>query len=182
VYTRGEASSLGGGDTPTGELTPAQKIANKKAAANPQAIAIKAASTNYDREIGAIKELRAKVQAKGLLPTGGITNLEGVNQWVGAKVSDSDTTLLQKKVKLLAEGLQKAFGGPQGGEWAFKVAADILDPKPTSATFNRVADSHGVSLRTMASERTEPYKAKPKPAAGKLSSAQEKSLLDKIFN
>lgn len=172
VYSKSEASAMSteGGGT-TGELTPAQKVANKKAAANPQAIALKAASTMYDQEAPEIKRLRVEAQKEGFIPSTKFKNLEQADQWLNDKTGGPSTILLKKKVKFLADGLQKAIGGNAGGEWAFKVASDILDPSYPPESFNAIVDSHGKSLRTMASERIEPFKATtpsgpPKPREG----------------
>ena len=172
IYSKSEASAMSteGGGT-TGELTPAQKVANKKAAANPQAIALKAASTMYDQEAPEIKRLRVEAQKEGFIPSTKFKNLEQADQWLNDKTGGPNTILLKKKVKFLADGLQKAIGGNAGGEWAFKVASDILDPSYPPESFNAIVDSHGKSLRTMASERIEPFKATtpsgpPKPREG----------------
>jgi len=115
-----------------------------------RAASVRTASEVYDQEAPELLRLRQKAQAKGLLPTGGLKDIEAVNQWLGKKVSDPETVVLQKKTKMLADTLQRTIGGSQGGEWAFRVAADILDPTYDQATFKAVLESHGNTLRSMA--------------------------------
>jgi len=108
--------------------------------------------TAYDvfaKEAPELASLRAKVQAKGLLPEG-IKDIGALNQWVGKKINDPDVAELQKKTKLLADTLQRTIGGTQGGQWAFEVAADILDPTYDTKAFSRILQSHTKTFARMA--------------------------------
>jgi hypothetical protein len=126
------------------------KVAEAKVPGSQRAASVRTAATVMKQEVPEIISLRGIVKAKNLLPTGGFKDLESVNQWVMAKASDPDTALLKKKVKMLADNLQRTIGGSQGGEWAFKVAADILDPSFDTPAFTRIVNSHTETLNRMA--------------------------------
>lgn len=117
-----------------------------------RAASIITASNTFEKEMPEIIALRKRVQAKNLLPSGGLKDMEAVNQWLGTKTSDPDAAELKKKVKLHADLLQRTFGGSQGGQWAFEVAADILDPTLSDAAFERVYRSHDRTMKNMANE------------------------------
>lgn len=120
-----------------------------KVPASQRGASVITASGLMDKELPEIIALREKVEAKNLLPSGGLKDIESLNQWYGEKISDPDAALLRKKVKFLADSLQRTIGGSQGGEWAFKVAADILDPSFTGPAFKNVVTSHATALRRM---------------------------------
>jgi hypothetical protein len=103
----------------------------------------------FSAEAPELVSLRAKVQAKGLLPEN-IKDIGSFNQWIGKKINDPDVAELQKKTKLLADTLQRTIGGTQGGQWAFEVAADILDPTYNTPAFKRIIDSHTKTFGRMA--------------------------------
>lgn len=102
----------------------------------------------FSQEAPELISLRNKVQAKGLLP-GNITDINALNQWIGKKVSDPDVVLLQKKTKFLADSLQRTIGGTQGGQWAFEVAADILNPTYSPQAFAGIVNSHKQAMLRM---------------------------------
>ena len=104
----------------------------------------------FSKEAPELVALRSKVQAKGMLPSGGLKDVNALNQWMGMKTSDPDVAELQKKTKLLADTLQRTIGGTQGGQWAFEVAADILDPTYDPAAFERIMSSHTKTFGRMA--------------------------------
>lgn len=106
----------------------------------------------FNKEAPELITLRNIVQAKNLLPTGGWKDLEALNQWLGMKASDPDVAELKKKTKLTADLLQRTIGGSQGGQWAFEVAADILDPSLAPQAFKRIWTSHSMTLTRMANE------------------------------
>ena len=116
---------------------------------------VTAASKMYNQEYPELIKLRQKVQAKGLLPTGQLKDMEAINQWLGMKTSDPDTALLKKKTMFLADSLMRVMGSSQGGEWAFKVAADILDPSLAPDAFSAIMKSHGIAMERMAKARQE---------------------------
>lgn len=103
----------------------------------------------FSQEAGELVALRKKVQDKGLLPEG-LKDVGTINQWIGKKTNDPDVAELQKKTKLLADTLQRTIGGTQGGQWAFEVAADILDPTYNAQAFKRIIISHTKTFQRMA--------------------------------
>jgi len=113
-----------------------------------------AAVKMYTQEAPELIELRERVREKGLLPESGFKDIGALNQWLGAKTNDQDTALLQKKTKFLADSLMRVIGGSQGGEWAFKVASDILDPSYSPEAFSGIVNSHGEAMIRMAKART----------------------------
>jgi hypothetical protein len=125
------------------------RLARAAQAGGARAASITTAFDTFQQEGPSILALREKVQKKNLLPTGGLKDLESVNQWVGKRTSDPDVAELQKKVKLLADLLQRTFGTSQGGEWSFEIAADILDPSYSSKAFNRIWNSHEKTMFRM---------------------------------
>lgn len=112
-----------------------------------------AASKMYHQEAPELIDLRNKVHKKGLLPKSQFKDLEAINQWLGARSSDPDVALLKKKTKFLADSLMRVMGGSQGGEWAFKVAADILDPTFGPEAFAAIVESHGIAMERMGRAR-----------------------------
>lgn len=126
------------------------KVAKAKVPGTMRAASVVTASNVMNQEVPEIINLRQVVKAKNLLPTGGIKSLEAFNQWVGAETSDPDTALLKKKVKMLADNLQRTIGGSQGGQWAFEVAADILNPAYDTPAFTNIVLSHTKTLQRMA--------------------------------
>lgn len=113
---------------------------------------MRTASNVFNAEMPEIIEIRNRVAENGLLPTGGFKDVEVFNQWLNAKTNDEDTVILKKKVKLLADTLQRTVGGSQGGQWAFEVAADILDGTYSPRVFQKILESHGKTLKRMADE------------------------------
>ena len=113
---------------------------------------VTAAYKMYMQEAPELIELRNSVYAKGALPSR-LKSMESIQQWLGKESSDPDTALLQKKTKFLADSLMRVIGGTQGGEWAFKVAADILDPSFSPDAFSGIVMSHGVAMGRMAQAR-----------------------------
>jgi len=107
----------------------------------------------YKMEAPELIDLREKVRDKGLLPESGFKDIGALNQWLGSKTNDPDTALLQKKTKFLADSLMRVIGGSQGGEWAFKVASDILDPSYSPEAFSGIVNSHGEAMIRMAKAR-----------------------------
>lgn len=116
--------------------------------ASSRAMNVDSAYKMFSQEAPEIIALRNKVQAKGLLP-GNITDVNKLNQWIGKKVSDPDVVLLQKKTKFLADSLQRTIGGTQGGQWAFEVAADILNPTYSPEAFAGIVNSHKQAMGRM---------------------------------
>jgi hypothetical protein len=123
-----------------------------------QATAAAAASYTYNREAPELIELRNKVHAKGLLPTN-IRTIEGIQQWAGTESSDPDTALLKKKTIMISDALQRVMG-QQGGEWAYKAAMDILDPRLAPKAYENIVLSHGKTLERTAFARQNPNKTK----------------------
>ncbi len=112
---------------------------------------IETAGKVFDLEKPELIALRNKVQQKGLLPGGDeIKDINAINLWAGKKTSDPDVAELQKKTTLLADTLQKTIGGAQGGEWAFEVARDILDPSYNPEAFTRIMESHSKTIKRLA--------------------------------
>jgi len=111
---------------------------------------VAAAVKMYKLEAPEIIELREKVKSKGLMPEEKFKDVGALNQWIDRKLNDPDAALLQKKTKFLADSLMRVIGGTQGGEWAFKVASDILDPSYSPETFANIVNSHGLAMERMA--------------------------------
>ena len=129
-----------------------QELAEAGQRGGSRAASVRTASKVFDLEAPELIELREKVKAKNLLPTGGFKDLEAVDQWALSKSSDPDVVLFKKKTKFLADTLQRTIGGTAGGQWAFEVAADILDGSYDTPAFAGVVNSHGTTLRRMANE------------------------------
>ncbi len=115
-----------------------------------RATAVTTASEVYDKETPEIVSLRYKVEKEGALPASRFKDINQFNQWLSEKSSNPDVALLRKKVKLLSESLQRSMGSTQGGEWAFSVAQDILDPSFSGKAFENIVKSHGTMLRETA--------------------------------
>lgn len=129
-----------------------QSLAEAGQAGGTRAASVRTASNVFNAEMPEIIEIRNRVAENGLLPTGGFKDVEVFNQWLNAKTNDEDTVILKKKVKLLADTLQRTVGGSQGGQWAFEVAADILDGTYSPRVFQKILESHGKTLKRMADE------------------------------
>ena len=128
----------------------AARMTAARQSAGARAAMVNTASTVYDAEMPRLIELRNIVSKKGLLPgEGALKSMGDINQWLGQKTTDPDVAELQKKTKLMADNLQKTLGGSQGGEWAFKVASDILDPTYSPKAFERILKSHSGTLKEM---------------------------------
>lgn len=128
-----------------------QKVAEAKQAGGSRSSNIRTAYEVFNKEAPELISIRKKVQDKGLLPEG-IKDVGTFNQWLGKKTNDPDVAELQKKTKLLADTLQRTIGGTQGGQWAFEVAADILDPTYSTPAFSRILQSHTKTFYRMAEE------------------------------
>lgn len=110
---------------------------------------VTAAVKMYKLEAPEIIELREVVKEKGLMPEEKFKDMGELNQWLDRKLNDPDAALLQKKTKFLADSLMRVIGGTQGGEWAFKVASDILDPSYSPDVFANIVNSHGLAMERM---------------------------------
>jgi len=128
------------------------KEAFKKVPASQRGASIITSSKLLEKEIPEIVELRYKVEQKGALPESVFKDVNKLNQWLGEKTSDPDLALLRKKVLLLSESLQRIMGSSQGGEWAFEVSKDILDPSFKGEAFEKIAYSHANMLSRLAKE------------------------------
>ena len=136
---------------PVASLSPEVKAPLSRAAAagSQRAASVATAATVFAQEAPELDRLRQVVAAKNYLPSGGFTNINQVNQWLGMKTSDPDVNEFKKKTKLLADTLQRTVGGSQGGQWAFEVASDILDPSLDPEAFHRVLLSHQRTMYRM---------------------------------
>jgi len=135
------------------------KEAFARVPANQRASSIIGSAKLLDKEVPEIVALRYKVAgqtvteaAKGMpkMSEFKVKDLNKLRQWAGEKTSDPDVALLRKKVLLLSESLQRIMGSSQGGEWAFNVASDILDPSFSPEAFEKVAYSHKKMLLRLA--------------------------------
>jgi len=134
----------------TADVELAQRKAEARQRGGTRAANLETASALYDTNLPHITQLRNAVAAKGLLPSGGLKDINAFNQWINLRTSDPDMAELQGKVKLMADNLQRIFGSGQGGEWAFKLADTLLDPSLDPPAFQRRMESHGEDLRTLA--------------------------------
>lgn len=114
-----------------------------------QAQALNTANDTFQREAPELARLRQIVADKGLMPSE-FKDINALGMWMAEKVSDPDLIELKKKTTLLADALQKTIGGSQGGQWAFEVAVDILNPTYSPEAFNRILNSHARTLAGMA--------------------------------
>ena len=115
--------------------------------AGPRAVTVTTAYDTFKREGPGLLELRRKVGEKGMLPDSRFKDINALEQWWGKRTSDPDIAELQKKVQLMADMLQKNFGSTMGGEWAFDVAADIIDPRYSTEAFERIWVSHERTMK-----------------------------------
>ena len=96
--------------------------------------------------------LRRKVAEKGMLPDTRFKDLNSIKQWTQIKSSDTDVAELKGRVLLLAEQLQRSIG-KGGGDWAFKVASELIDPTLSPDAFERRLESHGRDLNNLVKSR-----------------------------
>lgn len=120
-----------------------------------RAVNLTAASQLYDTNMPKLLELRQTVADKGYLPKGPIKSFHALDQWAGEQVSDPDVAEFKGNVLLVSEALQRTFASGQGGEWAFELAKQLIDPALAPEAFERRVRSHSEHLRIMtASLRT----------------------------
>lgn len=126
-----------------------------KQRAGVRAVSVTAASQLYDFNMPRLIELRQKIVDSGYLPPNNFKTFNAFDQWTQEQVSDPDVAEFKGKVLLISEALQRTFASGQGGEWAFKLAQDLLDGSLAPEAFERRLRSHGEDLRAMvASLRT----------------------------
>lgn len=120
-----------------------------------RAATLSAANRLYSDVTPKLLELRQKAAAKQVLPGENIKTFNALDQWAQEQVSDPDVAEYRGRVLLLSEALQRTFASGQGGEWAFKLAKDLIDPSLGPEAFARRLEAHGEDLKLM----TESYRS-----------------------
>lgn len=94
--------------------------------------------------------LRDKVASKGALPVN-IRTFNALDQWAKEESGDPVVAEFKGRVLFLSESLQRTFGGGQGGEWAFELAKDLINPTLAPDAFARRVTAHAEDLNLVAS-------------------------------
>lgn len=94
--------------------------------------------------------LMDKVASKSALPVN-IRTFNALDQWAKEESGDPDVAEFKGRVLFLSESLQRTFGGGQGGEWAFELAKDLINPTLAPDAFARRVTAHAEDLNLVAS-------------------------------
>lgn len=130
-----------------------------------------AALASYEQEKPEIIRLRSNITNKANFPgLEKFTNWNQLNSAIakGGYINDPDRVVYDKKVLALADSMATAFG-VQGGQWAFELAKELLNPNLAPETFERVLESHFNMLKS----QYESYE----PSRGKFSDIMNNKLI-----
>jgi len=113
------------------------------------------AATTYKAEADELLNLRVKLLQKNPSAFAGVgSKIKGMNhisQLVKMNTSDNpELAEFLKGTTLLADVLQNAVGSAQGGQWAFELAAKLLDPSLPTEAYEATINKHMRTLETKA--------------------------------
>lgn len=120
-----------------------------------QAVNAYVTADTYKAEAAELKALRDKIMNDNPSAFSGvgskIRKMNRISQLAQLETGDNpDLAEFIKGTTLLADLLQKAVGGTQGGQWAFELASKLLDPTMPPNAYDATIDKHMRTLETKA--------------------------------
>ena len=122
-----------------------------------QAVTAYVTANTYKSEAEELLKMQSTLQKldkdKLLTFKGQFKNLNQLSQWIEMSTADNPQLAeYLKGTKLLADLLQKAVGGAQGGQWAFELATTLLDPSLPPNAYRAAIRKHERTLDKKAAE------------------------------